>query len=300
MGPRAWRCCLPRLRRAPCRPTCHARPVLPTLPAQFPRRSLRSQSLFCPRWPRPPAPRCCRACPGCRARSAWPPGCRPVVPCHARGAAVLAGCTVARRCCRQRPARLQSRCACWWWAPCMATSSPPHRWPCAGLAWRRPRGGGRGRASARALALHPRAEPRRPAGPQTHARECGRVDLNRNFPRRLGRGSPGVLGKAHPQGPRRWPGHTPLSEPGIALLHQQMDQFQPQLVVSIHAPYGCWTLTAPTTRRCGWAACAWTSWACSPARWGITAGCTGRAGGHHRAGARPAHAARCRSARHVA
>ena len=32
--------------KGPCRPMCHARPVLPALPAQLPRRSLRSQSLF--------------------------------------------------------------------------------------------------------------------------------------------------------------------------------------------------------------------------------------------------------------
>ncbi|MEM1247127.1 MAG: M14 family zinc carboxypeptidase [Acidobacteriota bacterium] len=63
------------------------------------------------------------------------------------------------------------------------------------------------------------------------------IDLNRNFPtadweadskdywvRRTGRN------------PRRYPGESPLSEPESRFVHEQMEAFQPDLVVSIHAP----------------------------------------------------------------
>ena len=38
--------------------------------------------------------------------------------------------------------------------------------------------------------------------------------------------------------PGAGPGPAPLSEPGIALSARATAQFRPQLVVSIHAPYG--------------------------------------------------------------
>lgn len=65
------------------------------------------------------------------------------------------------------------------------------------------------------------------------------VDLNRNFKtpnwqaetedywvRRTGRD------------PRRYPGKHPLSEPESQFLEQQIENFNPQLIVSVHAPYG--------------------------------------------------------------
>ena len=169
--------------------------------------------------------------PGCRARNAWPPVAGQWCLVTPGGAAVLAGCTDARRCCRQRPARLQSRCACWWWAPCMATNSPPHRWPCAGLAWRRPRGGGRAPGpSARALALHPVLNPMA-CWPQTHARvNAGGVEPEPQLPTPAGpEGSPRCTGKSAPWTRAAGQPHAAVRA-GIALLHQQMDQFQPQLV----------------------------------------------------------------------
>ncbi|MBX9832569.1 MAG: murein peptide amidase A, partial [Burkholderiaceae bacterium] len=45
--------------------------------------------------------------------------------------------------------------------------------------------------------------------------------------------------------PRRWPGPQPLSEPESRFLHTQMAQFQPQLIVSIHAPYGVLDFDGP-------------------------------------------------------
>lgn len=66
------------------------------------------------------------------------------------------------------------------------------------------------------------------------------VDLNRNFPTpNWERDAPIYWDKRTRRDPRRWPGPQPLSEPESRFLHTQMDtDFKPDLVVSIHAPYG--------------------------------------------------------------
>lgn len=80
------------------------------------------------------------------------------------------------------------------------------------------------------------------------------VDLNRNFR------TPGWDHEAplHWQtrarkDPRRFPGPSSLSEPESRFLNNQIDQFRPQLVVSIHAPYGVLDFDGPVTppRRLG-------------------------------------------------
>ena len=45
--------------------------------------------------------------------------------------------------------------------------------------------------------------------------------------------------------PRRWPGNKPLSEPESRFLYEQMDSFKPNLIVSIHAPYGLLDFDGP-------------------------------------------------------
>jgi protein MpaA len=65
------------------------------------------------------------------------------------------------------------------------------------------------------------------------------VDLNRNFP------TPNWLTEA-PQywrkkthsDPRRFPGKAPLSEPESRWVFNQVEQFQPDVIISVHAPYG--------------------------------------------------------------
>jgi len=64
------------------------------------------------------------------------------------------------------------------------------------------------------------------------------VDLNRNFP------SQDWLDKAHEywqnntgQNPRRYPGVAPASEPEIRWIIEQIEQYQPEVIVSVHAPY---------------------------------------------------------------
>jgi len=72
------------------------------------------------------------------------------------------------------------------------------------------------------------------------------VDLNRNFNTpRWEHDAPHYWEKRTRKDPRRWPGPTPLSEPESQFLHAQMDAFRPQLVVSIHAPYGVLDFDGP-------------------------------------------------------
>lgn len=72
------------------------------------------------------------------------------------------------------------------------------------------------------------------------------VDLNRNFDTpEWERDAPLYWEKRTRKDPRRWPGPAPLSEPESQFLHAQMDEFRPQLVVSIHAPYGVLDFDGP-------------------------------------------------------
>ena len=73
------------------------------------------------------------------------------------------------------------------------------------------------------------------------------VDLNRNFP------TPNWTRDARQywevrtkRDPRRWPGNKPLSEPESKYLHDLMESFKPNLIVSIHAPYGVLDFDGPS------------------------------------------------------
>ncbi len=73
------------------------------------------------------------------------------------------------------------------------------------------------------------------------------VDLNRNFPTpHWDRDARVYWEKRTGKDPRRWPGATSLSEPESRFLHEQMQSFQPQLIVSIHAPYGVLDFDGPS------------------------------------------------------
>jgi hypothetical protein len=72
------------------------------------------------------------------------------------------------------------------------------------------------------------------------------VDLNRNFP------TPNWLRetkiyweKRTSKDPRRWPGRAPLSEPEAKYLFNEMSRFKPDVIVSIHAPYGVLDFDGP-------------------------------------------------------
>ena len=73
------------------------------------------------------------------------------------------------------------------------------------------------------------------------------VDLNRNFPTPdWERDARKYWEKKTKKDPRRWPGDLPLSEPESKYLMAEMAQFKPNLIVSIHAPYGMLDFDGPT------------------------------------------------------
>ncbi len=73
------------------------------------------------------------------------------------------------------------------------------------------------------------------------------VDLNRNFPTpNWDRDAAAYWEQRTRKDPRRWPGPKALSEPESRFLHQQMQQFKPHLIVSIHAPYGVLDFDGPS------------------------------------------------------
>ena len=65
------------------------------------------------------------------------------------------------------------------------------------------------------------------------------VDLNRNFPTPdWQREAPRYWAKVTRSDPRRFPGKNPLSEPESRWVHQTIERFHPDLIVSVHAPFG--------------------------------------------------------------
>ena len=72
------------------------------------------------------------------------------------------------------------------------------------------------------------------------------VDLNRNFPTAdWARDAQPYWIKRTKRDPRRFPGLQPLSEPESRWLIEQIDQFHPDLIVSVHAPYGLLDFDGP-------------------------------------------------------
>jgi murein peptide amidase A len=72
------------------------------------------------------------------------------------------------------------------------------------------------------------------------------VDLNRNFPTPdWDRDAALYWEQRTRKDPRRWPGKRPLSEPESQFLHDEIQRFKPNLIVSIHAPYGVLDFDGP-------------------------------------------------------
>jgi hypothetical protein len=81
--------------------------------------------------------------------------------------------------------------------------------------------------------------------PSTRVNARG-VDLNRNFP------TPDWTSAARTywvnrtgRDPRRFPGNKAMSEPESQWVQKQVDQFKPNLIVSVHAPYGVLDFDGP-------------------------------------------------------
>ena len=72
------------------------------------------------------------------------------------------------------------------------------------------------------------------------------VDLNRNFPTPNWQRDAKIYWEQRTsKDPRRYPGTQPLSEPESKFLHEEMQDFNPHLIVSIHAPYGVLDFDGP-------------------------------------------------------
>jgi len=73
------------------------------------------------------------------------------------------------------------------------------------------------------------------------------VDLNRNFPTPNWSEESKIYWEQRTRkDPRRWPGPSPLSESESSYLYDEMQRFQPHLIVSIHAPYGVLDFDGPS------------------------------------------------------
>lgn len=73
------------------------------------------------------------------------------------------------------------------------------------------------------------------------------VDLNRNFPTpRWAQDAPVYWAKRTKKDPRRWPGRTPLSEPESRFVVETLASWKPDLIVSVHAPYGVLDYDGPS------------------------------------------------------
>lgn len=85
------------------------------------------------------------------------------------------------------------------------------------------------------------------AKPPTRVNARG-VDLNRNFPTSNWiKEAPRYWEAKTRRDPRRFPGKAPASEPETRWLHEEITRFKPDVIVSIHAPYGILDFDGPVT-----------------------------------------------------
>ena len=72
------------------------------------------------------------------------------------------------------------------------------------------------------------------------------VDLNRNFPMPgWQQEAPRYWAKVTASDPRRFPGTGPLSEPETRWINAEIDRFKPNVIVSVHAPFGVLDFDGP-------------------------------------------------------
>jgi len=81
--------------------------------------------------------------------------------------------------------------------------------------------------------------------PATRVNSRG-VDLNRNFPTAdWSSSAQRYWVERTGRDPRRFPGQQAMSEPETQWVHKQIEQFKPDLIVSVHAPYGVLDFDGP-------------------------------------------------------
>lgn len=73
------------------------------------------------------------------------------------------------------------------------------------------------------------------------------VDLNRNFPTPdWERDAPRYWQVRTHRDPRRFPGAAPLSEPESRWVNEEMQRFRPDVIISVHAPFGVLDFDGPS------------------------------------------------------
>lgn len=83
------------------------------------------------------------------------------------------------------------------------------------------------------------------AKPPTRVNARG-VDLNRNFPTdHWWRDAAYYWSVSTRRDPRRFPGPAPRSEPESAWLHNEIETFKPDVIISVHAPYAVLDFDGP-------------------------------------------------------
>lgn len=74
------------------------------------------------------------------------------------------------------------------------------------------------------------------------------VDLNRNFPTpNWAKEAPDYWSRVTKKDPRRFPGKTPISEPESQWVHNTIEKFKPDVIISVHAPFGVLDMDGPAT-----------------------------------------------------
>ena len=74
------------------------------------------------------------------------------------------------------------------------------------------------------------------------------IDLNRNFPTpNWQQEAPKYWARITRSDPRRYPGKAPISEPESRWIYDTIEKFKPDVIISVHAPFGVLDLDGPVT-----------------------------------------------------
>ncbi len=98
--------------------------------------------------------------------------------------------------------------------------------------------------------INPLMNPDGALQPRHQRTNANGVDLNRNFatPESKNGAALDYWRVKTYENERRYPGPFPLSEPETNWLHQEIDQFKPDVVIAVHAPYSLVDYDAPSRK----------------------------------------------------